>query len=312
MKILVALGGNAILRRGARGTAREQFASVDAACKRLVEILKDGNQIAITHGNGPQVGDILLAGEMAKSVIAPMPLDVCGAESQGMIGYMMQQSMGDELRLAGIRASVATILTQTVVDGDDPAFRNPTKPIGPFYSEPEAEILRKEKGWGIVNDSGRGYRRVVPSPLPKSIVEAPIIARLFDAGVIVIAAGGGGIPVTISKDGSIMTGVEAVIDKDLGGALLAGVIGAECLLVLTDVDRVFLNYGTPNQIPLRRMTLAEARRHIEEGQFAPGSMRPKIEAAVNFIESGGKIALITSLENARDALYGREGTAITP
>jgi carbamate kinase len=224
---------------------------------------------------------------MARSVIEPMPLDVCGAESQGMIGYMMQQSMDDELRLAGIRAPVATILTQTVVDKDDPAFHNPTKPIGPFYSKTDAERLREEKGWVVLDDSGRGFRRVVPSPSPKAIVEAPVIANLFANGVIVIAAGGGGIPVILSEDGSIMSGVEAVIDKDLGAALLASVIKAECLLILTDVDRVSLDYGTPNETPLKRMTVREARNYVEESQFAPGSMLPKIEASINFVESGG-------------------------
>jgi len=306
----VALGGNAILRRGAKGTAREQFANVDAACKRLVEILKAGNQIAITHGNGPQVGDILLAGEIAKSAVEPMPLDVCGAESQGMIGYMVQQALDDELRLAGLRIPVATVLTQTVVDADDPAFKNPQKPIGPFYSKTELAKLRR-KGWKLVNDSGRGYRRVVPSPVPKAIVEAKVIKSLVEAGVIVVAAGGGGVPVTLSKDGSTMTGVEAVIDKDEAAALLAGVVEAECLLVLTDVDTVFLDYGTRKEKPIRRMSTKEARRYIGRGQFAPGSMLPKIEAAVKFVESGGKVAIITSLDHAKDALDGKAGTAIS-
>lgn len=310
MRILVALGGNAILRQGAKGTAREQFANVDAACKHLVEILRAGNQIAITHGNGPQVGDILLAGEMAKGVVEPMPLDVCGAESQGMIGYMVQQAMNDELRLAGLRIPVATILTQTVVDADDPAFKDPQKPIGPFYSRAEAAKLRK-KGWKLVNDSGRGYRRVVPSPVPRAIVEAPLIKSLVDGGAIVVAAGGGGVPVTISKNGS-MTGVDAVIDKDLGAAVLAGVTDSECLLILTDVDTVSLNYGTRKEKPIRRMSSKEARGYIKQGQFAPGSMLPKVEAAVKFLESGGKLAIITSLEHAKEALDGKEGTRISP
>lgn len=310
MRVLVALGGNAILRRGAKGTAREQFATVDDACRRLVELIRAGHQVAITHGNGPQVGDILLAGEVAKHVVEPMPLDVCGAESQGMIGYMIQQSMDDELRRAGLRFPVATVLTQTLVDEHDPAFQHPTKPIGPFYSEAEAKDLRRRRGWVVVNDSGRGYRRVVPSPEPKAIVEAPIIERLLDSGAIVVAAGGGGVPVTLSKDGSL-TGVEAVIDKDLGAALLARLVKAECLLILTDVDNVSLDYGTPEERPIRRMTTAEARRYAAQGQFAPGSMLPKVSASVEFVESVGRSAVITSLAHAKEALEGKAGTTIT-
>lgn len=307
MKILVALGGNAILRRGAKGTAAEQFANVDEACKHLVKLLKKGHRVAITHGNGPQVGDILLAAEAAKDIIEPMPLDVCGAESQGMIGYMLQQSLDDELKLARIEAQVVTLLTQTLVRKDDPAFRSPTKPIGPFYTELQASKLRK-KGWKMVSDSGRGYRRVVPSPHPQRIVEAPVIARLFNDGVIVIAAGGGGIPVKVTGD-SRLTGLEAVIDKDYGAALLAKEIKADCLLILTDVEKVSLDFGTAKQRPVDKMTVSEARRYISQGQFAPGSMLPKVEAAVDFVESGGK-AVITSLEHASDAIDGRSGTAV--
>jgi carbamate kinase len=309
MRVLVALGGNAILSSGAKGTAAEQLSNVDEACRHLVELLKRGHRIAITHGNGPQVGDILLAGEAARDLVEPMPLDVYGAESQGMIGYMLQQSMDDELRLAGIETPVVTILTQTVVSKDDPAFENPTKPIGPFYSKREATALKK-KGWKMVNDSGRGFRRVVPSPRPQSIVEAPVIARLFGQGVIVIAAGGGGIPVKVGPD-SRLAGLEAVIDKDLGAAVLARVIKAECLLILTDVEKVSLNFGTPRQRPIDVMTVRQARRYIKEGQFAPGSMLPKVEAAVEFVESGGR-AVITSLEHASDAVLGKSGTAIVP
>jgi carbamate kinase len=310
MRILVALGGNAILRRGTRGDAKEQFTNVDVACKHLVKLLKVGNQIAITHGNGPQVGDILLASEMAKEVVEPMPLDVCGAESQGMIGYMLQQSMDDELRRAGLRTPVATILTQTVVDANDPAFRDPTKPIGPFYSKADAERLRREKGWTVVNDSGRGYRRVVPSPHPRSLVEAPVIARLFEAGVIVIAAGGGGVPVTLSKDGQALAGVEAVIDKDLGAAVLAKVIKADVLMILTDVDKVYLDYDRPRRRAVDKLTVKECRELLAQGQFPAGSMGPKVESAVGFVESGGERAIITSLGLAEKALSGKAGTAI--
>jgi carbamate kinase len=309
LRILVALGGNAILQHKEKGTADEQFLNVRRACTHLVEIIKDGHQVVITHGNGPQVGDILLKDELAKETLPPMPLDICGAESQGMIGYMIQQSMRDELRRSGIDTPVVTILTETLVDPRDPAFSKPTKPIGPFYTAMEATRLREEKGWYIVNDSGRGYRRAVPSPDPRSIVQGDAIRKLVDHDVIVIAAGGGGIPVTL-PDAS--KGVEAVIDKDLGASVLASVVSAEVLLILTDVEKVFLDYGRPNQRPVDRMTLQDCRKFLEEGEFAAGSMGPKIESAVRFLESGGSRALITSLEMAGEAIAGRAGTTIMP
>lgn len=307
MRILVALGGNAISAQKSEGTAEEQFDNVRKACKHLVGIIQKGHRINITHGNGPQVGDILLKNELAKDVLPYMPLDVCVAESQGMIGYMIQQSLRNELKKVGLKTQVATVLTETVVDVNDPAFKNPTKPIGPFCTESQAARLRKEKGWHMVNDSGRGYRRTVPSPIPLSIVQGEMIRKLMDLGVIVIAAGGGGIPVTLS-DHSV--GVEAVIDKDLSAAVLAKVVKAEVLLILTDVEKVFLDYGKPSQRPITRMTAQGCRKYLEEGQFPAGSMGPKIESAIKFLESGGKCVIISSLEKAEKALDGKAGTTI--
>ena len=309
-KVLVALGGNAILKHKEKGTAEEQFENVRETCKNLAKIIHEGHKIAITHGNGPQIGDILLKNDLAKNVLPPMPTDVCGAESQGMIGYFLQQSMYNELKSAGLEVPVVTILTQARVNEDDPAFKNPTKPIGPFYTAMEASKLRKEKGWTIINDSGRGYRRVVPSPNPLDLIESKAIKELFERGVIVIASGGGGIPVITDENGALQ-GVEAVIDKDLIAAIFAKLINAEILLILTDVEKVSLNYGKPDQKDLNTMTVADARKYSNEGQFPPGSMGPKIEAAINFIESGGEKAIITSLELAEKAIQGKSGTTIT-
>ena len=308
-KVLVALGGNAISKHRERGTAEEQFENVQKTCEHLVKLIQDGYQIAITHGNGPQVGDILLKNELAKDVLPPMPLDVCGAQSQGMIGYMLQQSMGNELNRVGVDRPVVSVVTQTVVDPKDDAFTHPTKPIGPFYSASEAERLKKEKRWIMVEDSGRGYRRVVPSPYPKEIVERSTIRTLFESGAVVIAVGGGGIPVITGDDGRL-AGTVAVIDKDLAGQIFATNVGAEVLLLLTDVSQVFLNYGKPDQTALSTMTIAEAKRHLRDGQFAPGSMAPKVEAAIRFLEAGGKKAIIASLDEAGKALAGAAGTAI--
>ena len=307
LRILVALGGNAILQRGGKGSAEEQFENVRTACKHLVGIIQKGHSIVITHGNGPQVGDILLKDELAKDVLPQMPLDVCGAESQGLIGYMIQQSLRNELARVGLKLQVTTLLTETVVDAKDPAFSHPTKPIGPFYNVSEAARLKETKGWDLVNDSERGYRRVVPSPNPLSIVQGEMIRELMDIGAVVIAAGGGGVPVTA---GSESRGVEAVIDKDLCAAVLARVVGADVMMILTDVDRVYLDYNKPGQRPIARMILSECREFIAQGQFPTGSMGPKIQSAVAFLESGGDSVIITSLEMAEEALAGTAGTRI--
>lgn len=309
MKVLVALGGNAILQRRERGTAEEQLANVSRACAPMVEIVKAGHKLAITHGNGPQVGDILLKNELAKETLPPMPLDVCGAESQGMIGYMIQRSMGEHLRRAGINLPVATVLTQTVVDRSDPAFSHPSKPIGPFYAADEARDLKSKNGWSMVEDAGRGFRRVVPSPFPRSILEGPTIRTLFESGAVVIASGGGGIPVFVDADGAIV-GAEAVVDKDHAAAVLALIVGAEVLLILTDVETVSLDFGKPSQRAVSRMSLEDCKRFLAEGHFAAGSMKPKVEAAAHFVEAGGKRSVIASLENALPALAGRSGTTV--
>lgn len=292
---------------GAKGTAEEQFDNIRKSCKLLVGIIQQGHKVTITHGNGPQVGDILLKDELAKGTLPRMPLDVCGAESQGMIGYMIQQSLRSELRRVGLELQVATVLTETVVDAGDPAFKNPTKPIGPFYTPDEAARLKEEKGWYIINDSGRGFRRAVPSPTPLSIVQGDVIRELMDIGVIVVAAGGGGVPVTAGVESR---GMEAVIDKDLAAAVLASLVQAEVMLILTDVEEVFLDFGKPSRRPISSMNIEECKRLLLEGQFPTGSMGPKVESAVRFLESGGNRVVITSLEMAEVALAGRAGTTI--
>jgi carbamate kinase len=308
-KVLVALGGNAILRYKEKGTANEQLENIRKTSRHLVHLLKNGYKIAITHGNGPQVGDILIKNELSSDMLPPMPLDICGAQSQGMIGYMLQQSMQNEMTKTGIHVPVVSIVTQTIIDGNDKAFQQPTKPIGPFYDTSEAEVLRKKKGWTIIEDSGRGYRRVVPSPNPKAIVERDIIRLLYERGVIVIAVGGGGVPVIIEEDYGFK-GVEAVVDKDLGAQVLANSIDVDILLMLTDVENVSLNYGKVDKINLDKMTIHEAQRYLQEGHFPPGSMGPKIEAAIKFVQSGGEKAVISSLEKAWQALEGTAGTTI--
>src|SRR5947207_9810409 len=310
MKVLVSLGGNAILKHGQKGTAEEQEVNVENTAKHLAAILRRGERVAITHGNGPQVGNILLQNEIAKDTLPPMPLDVCGAESQGMIGYMLQRALRSELESAGQHIPVTTIVSQTLVDAKDPAFKNPTKPVGPFYTEKEARRLQESNGWHIISDSGRGYRRVVPSPTPLDILEKETIIRLFEAGTIVISAGGGGIPVIRDKDG-MLRGVEAVLDKDRTAALLAKIVGVETLLILTDVEKVSINYGKPGQRGLDRMTVRECRRYLDEGQFPAGSMGPKIESAISFLTGAGKRrAVIASLKSAEEALNGTAGTTI--
>jgi carbamate kinase len=308
-KVLVALGGNAILKHKEKGTAEEQFENVRRTCEHLVRLIKDGYKLAITHGNGPQVGDILLKNELSKNVLPSMPLDVCGAQSQGMIGYMLQQSMRNEMEKVGVNVPAVSLITQTIVDKNDVAFKKPSKPIGPFYKAADAERLREEKGWVMVEDSGRGYRRVMPSPKPIDIVEKDTARTLFESGAIVIAVGGGGVPVVIRGDGGL-EGTDAVIDKDLGAQIFASEIRAEVLLMLTDVEKVSLNYGKPNQIDIDEMTVVEAKRYLQEGHFAPGSMGPKVEAAIKFLEAGGEKAVISSLETGRDAMKGKAGTTI--
>lgn len=307
--MLVSLGGNAILKHTERGTAKEQFENVRKTSQYIVDLISEGYHIALTHGNGPQVGDILLAYDCAKDFLPPMPLDVCGAQSQGMIGYMFQLSLKNILNEKQIDKTVVTILTQTLIDPEDPQLENPSKPIGPFYTALEATKLREEKNWTIEDDSGRGFRRLVPSPKPMGFVEEGCIKTLFDSGDLIISSGGGGIPV-IQKDDAF-NGVECVIDKDYAASLLATLIGAEILLILTDVDKIALNYGTPNQEDLDRIDISQANQYLKEGHFPAGSMGPKVRSAVNFLENGGEKVVVTSLKNALNALKGKAGTVIT-
>jgi len=307
---VVALGGNAILQPGQRGTFEEQMTNVHVTCEQLARMVESEEyKIVVTHGNGPQVGNLLLQNEVGKDVAAPMPLYVCGAESQGLIGYMIQQNLGNLLAEHGKGdIPIATVVTQVVVDKDDPAFSNPTKPVGPFYSEEEAKALESEKGYDVREDAGRGWRRVVPSPDPIEIHEKESIRRLVDARAIVIASGGGGIPVV--RENGVLKGVDAVIDKDLAGERLAVDVGASIFMVLTDVDSVRLYYRTPEEKTLSRMTVDEAKQYHAEGHFAKGSMEPKVRAAIRFIEAGGRKAIITSLHKAFDSLEGNAGTTI--
>ncbi|MCD5415973.1 carbamate kinase [Candidatus Bipolaricaulota bacterium] len=307
---VIALGGNAILKPGQRGTIAEQMANVEETCGQLAQMVESGcYKIIVTHGNGPQVGNLLLQNEAGKELAAPMPLHICGAQSQGMIGFMIQQSLHNTLAARGKGdIPIATVVTQVVVDKDDPAFDSPSKPVGPFYSEEEAKRLETEKGYHVREDAGRGWRRVVPSPDPVEIFEKKAIRQLVDARTIVIASGGGGIP-TVRENGNIH-GVDAVIDKDLAGEQLAEDLGAKIFLILTDVEQVKLNYKTPQEEGLSQISLDEAKRYLDEGHFAKGSMAPKMGAAIRFIEAGGERAIITSLDRAVDALEGRAGTTI--
>ncbi|MBN2479055.1 MAG: carbamate kinase [Parachlamydiales bacterium] len=309
-KVLIALGGNALLRSTEKGTDKEQLLHVQETAKHFLSIIKEGYLISVTHGNGPQVGAILLQNEIAKDTIPSMPLDICGAESQGFIGYMIQRLTFNEITKQSDDIKVVTVLTQVLVDKNDPAFKNPTKPVGPYYSEDEAIRLRSEKNWTMVEQIGKGFRRCVPSPEPKEIVEAFSIKELFSKKVIVVSCGGGGIPVIKNSDGTLV-GVEAVIDKDKTASVLAKTINADVLMILTDVEKAFINFHKPNQEALGNISVKEARKYLAEDQFGKGSMGPKIEAACRFVESGGKKAIITSLEKAIDALKGTTGTIIS-
>ena len=311
-RVVIALGGNAILQRGQKGTYEEQMANVMETAKQIVDIILKGDyEVVITHGNGPQVGALLLhmdAGQQTYGIPA-QPMDVAGAMTQGQIGYMIGQALINELKRRGIYKPAATIVTQTLVDKNDPAFQNPSKPVGPFYDEETAKKLAKEKGWVVVEDSGRGWRRVVPSPDPKGHVEAPVIVDLVEKSFIVIASGGGGVPV-IEENGRLK-GVEAVIDKDLAGERLAEEVNADVFMILTDVNGAAINYGKPTERWLREVTAEELRKYYEEGHFRKGSMGPKVLAAIRFIEWGGERAVIASLDRAVEALEGKTGTQVS-
>ena len=309
-KIVIALGGNALQSAKAEATAEAQLRTVRQTAEKIAEISSRGCEIAIVHGNGPQVGRIVLASETAAQVTPSLPFDVCGAMSQGYIGYHLQQCIKYALNRRNRDVPVVTIATQMIVEGSDPAFKDPTKPIGPFYSEEEAARLRAEKGYAMKEDAGRGWRRVVASPLPRRIVEIESIKRLWDSAVV-ISCGGGGVPVIENPDGSL-EGVAAVIDKDFAAELLAEQVGADVLLILTEVEKVAIDFNKPQQKDLDHMTLAEAAAYCRQGQFAPGSMLPKVEAAMRFVRANpGKKAVITSLDRAVDALDGKTGTTFT-
>lgn len=308
-RVVVALGGNAAYPPTIRGTAEEQLAVMESLCEHFVRMINAGYQLVITHGNGPVVGNILFRMAKTAAELPPMPMDVCVAHSQGGMGYMLEQSFQNVMRKRGCHASVAAVLTEVEVDPKDPAFANPTKPVGKFFSETDAKRLETETGWNFVEDSGRGWRRVVPSPMPKEILDLPAIEALLAAGLIPIAAGGGGIPVIRDAQGDYK-GVPAVIDKDLTSAMLAARLGATAFIMLTGVEHVALDFGKPTQRSVSKMTASEARQHHKNGQFPPGSMGPKVDAALNFLADYNGTVVITSLERAFDALTGDAGTRI--
>lgn len=311
---VVAVGGNSLITDKKNPDVPHQWDAVRETCRHLADMVEDGWTLVVTHGNGPQVGFILRRSELAAHEVHPTPLDLIGANTQGSIGYMLQQALRNELNSRGIDRPVVAVVTQVLVDLNDPGFKNPDKPIGSFMEEEEARQFEAE-GWQVVEDAGRGWRRVVASPIPLEVIEQDAIQTLTEAGDIVIAVGGGGIPVVQNRKGELreLSGVYAVIDKDRATALLAQEIGADLLLISTAVEKVALNFGKPNETWLDRMTLAEAKQYLAEGShFAPGSMAPKIEAVIKFLENGGKQALITDPANIARALRGETGTFITP
>lgn len=306
---LVAFGGNALLKETERGTQSEQLKNAERAARFLIQIVKKGYKLVIVHGNGPQVGNILIQMEEAVTKIPPFSLDICVAMSQGSMGYMLERSLRNQLRKDKINYEVLTLITEISVDPSDEAFRKPTKPIGPFFTKYRSSILQKEKKWVMIEDSGRGYRRVVPSPRPISIVNLEAIKKLIEQNYLVIACGGGGIPVYKNEQG-IYEGIEAVIDKDYTSALLASEIKANLFIILTNVERVALNYGKSDQKWLNVVTVDEMKKYHQEKHFPPGSMGPKVESAIMYIERGGKEAIITSADKLKEALDGVSGTRI--
>jgi carbamate kinase len=306
--VLVAVGGNALIRGSQKGTAQEQFENAVDTAAAVVRLLRAGHRVVLTHGNGPQVGAALTRSELAAAHAYRLPLDCCVASTQGEVGYVLQYAMWQMLQQEGLKTPVVSLVTQVLVDSNDPAFQKPTKPIGPFYTKDVAARYRDLFDWTIVEDSSRGYRRVVPSPEPVEIVELEAIRACVDRGLVVIAAGGGGVPVF--NDHDITKGVEAVIDKDHTSAILASQLQADVFAIATDVDRVCLNFGKASQRPLDRLTAEECRQYLQEGQFPAGSMGPKITAALKFLERGGKEAVITNSEHLVDAVEGKAGTHI--
>jgi len=308
--VVVALGGNAILRRGEKGTFEEQYRNICDTVQPIADLVQSGYRIVITHGNGPQVGATLLRHDAGKNIVPPFPLDACGAETQGFIGYMIQQALRNELKKRGSDKYVVTLVTRVIVDSDDEAFKNPTKPVGPFYAKDEADKIRSQHHDFVVKeDAGRGYRRVVPSPDPKIIAERLAIRSLVDNGFVVVACGGGGIPIV--EEGTQTRGVEAVIDKDLAGQRLATLIDASIFVILTDIDGAYLSYGTPRQTMISKATAKQLEQYMKEGHFKEGSMAPKITAAIRFVNNGGEKAIIAELSKLTEAMQGKTGTQVT-
>ena len=308
--MLIAVGGNSLIRAGETGTVAEQWANARRTAAAIVQLMLDGYHLVVTHGNGPQVGAQLLRSERASDQVPSQTLDVCGAASQGEIGYLLVQSLRDELMARGVGMQVVGMVTQTIVGADDPAMQHPTKPIGPFYSQAQAEERQRVLGWHIVEDAGRGYRRVVPSPEPIGIVELDVIRSLMNQGVLVVACGGGGIPVV--QCGSGLQGIEAVIDKDRASALLAAELGVDVFAISTDIDFVYVDYNRTTQRALHCVTASQLEAHYRAGHFPKGNMGPKVESALRFLNAGGKQVVITSFEHLADAVAGRTGTRILP
>ena len=306
-RAVIALGGNALVKEGQKGTIYEQFSNTRKSAKSIVQMIKNGWDVVITHGNGPQVGAILLQNKEAKNITPSMPLGICVAESEGLIGYMIQQCLSNTLKREHIDKSVIALITQVIVDEDDPSLSHPTKPIGPYYTEDEAKQMEKD-GIKMIKQP-RGWRMVVPSPDPQRIVESHIIRQMLDDGIIVIASGGGGMPV-VEKEGWGLTGLEAVVDKDLASERLAEAIDADLLLILTEVEKVFLNFGTPDQKALDKVTLNELKKYYKEGQFPEGSMAPKILSAIRFLEAGGRKVIISHVDKGWEAVQEKTGTRI--
>ncbi|MFH2069857.1 MAG: carbamate kinase [Elusimicrobiota bacterium] len=307
---VVAVGGNSLIKDNKHQSVQDQYLAARETMQHISKMIQKGWDVVITHGNGPQVGFILARSEYSRGIMHEIPLDSCGADTQGAIGYNFQMALGNEFKKLGIKKTVASVITQTVVDKDDPSFKKPTKPIGQFYNEEEA-LRRKDKdGWDIMEDAGRGWRRVVASPAPLEIVELDAIKSLIQAGVVVVAVGGGGIPV-IRQDDGMLKGTAAVIDKDFASSLLATLIVADVFIISTAVEKVYLNFGKPDQKAVDKMTLSEAKKYVEEGHFKPGSMLPKMKAIISFLENGGQTAIITDPQHIELALDGKTGTHIT-
>jgi carbamate kinase len=307
---MIAIGGNSLIKDKYHQTVRDQYIAAEETCEHIVSMIKDGWDVVIGHGNGPQVGFILRRSELAAHELHEVPLDACGADTQGAIGYALQQNLYNEFRRYGLKKHAVTVVTQVEVDPQDPAFQNPSKPIGSFMDEAKAMERQEKHGWQVMEDAGRGWRRVVPSPMPKRIVEEAAIKQLLRAGFVVIAAGGGGIPVIADVEGNLR-GVPAVIDKDFAAALLAINTGANLFVISTAIEKVALNFGKPNQEWIAHMTVSEAKQYLAEGHFARGSMAPKIQAIIWYLEQGGSEALISTPENLERALAGDTGTRIT-